>query len=108
MRNLKFRVWDKKGNLMWYGVDVPHHKLPFLEYQQFTGLLDKQGKEIYESDLVRGFCTGNYPALIECDAPNGGYNIRKTDGEYIEIDSNTIIEVIGNIYEQPKLKEKLK
>ena len=70
---------------------------------QFTGLLDKQGKEIYEGDIVIGFCTSNHPAIIEWDAPNGGYNIREQDGEYQDIDSNTRMEVIGNIYENPEL-----
>ena len=72
---------------------------------QFTGLHDNIGVQIWEGDIVRGYFTGNYPAVIECDAPNGGYNIRELDedGEYQDIDSNTIIEVIGNIYENPEL-----
>ena len=75
------------------------------EWLEFTGLLDKNGKEIYEGDIVLSFDTGNYPAVIKCDAPNGGYNIRERNGNYIEIDSNTRIEIIGNIYENPELLE---
>jgi len=66
---------------------------------EFTGLTDRIGKEIYEGDIVISMDTGNYPALVERDAPNGGFNLRGRDGDYMDIDSNTIMKVIGNIYE---------
>ena len=117
MRELKFRAWHPGEKKMRYGVgtdgyggivlDTEYMGLKPLKGEailmQYTELKDKNGKEIYEGDIVRGFCTGNYPAVIECDAPDGGYNIRERDGEYMEIDSNTRIEVIGNIHENPEL-----
>jgi len=119
MREIRFKAWDKinkrwiklwellfaiTGELMGIDdIDGEIYGLHQFELIQYTGLLDKNGNEIYEGDIIRGFCTGNYPAVIECDAPNGGYNIRELSGDYIEIDSNTRLEVIGNIYLNPDL-----
>ena len=55
METIKFRVWDKSlnkmlynGGVVWSGNEVKH----FLgETMQFTGLHDKNGKEIYEGDI---------------------------------------------------------
>ena len=50
MRPLKFRIWD--GNNKHYVYPDVLELNAGLEYQQFTGLLDKQGKKIYEGDFV--------------------------------------------------------
>lgn len=89
--------------------------------QQFTGLLDKQGKEIYEGDIVKvwdlGFKDGNE------DGEFGYYRLDRIDvatmahfptcwlekesfgyeGEDLVSPEHT--EVIGNIYENPELLE---
>ena len=61
-REIKFRAWDKKENLMLYPEKHTRDKSGsfFLSVtdgslcvMQFTGLLDKNGKDVYEDDLVR-------------------------------------------------------
>ena len=59
MRELKFRGWRKsnvKGKQMVY--DIMPNEDGFNDIMQFTGLLDKQGKEIYEGDICK---IGNIP-----------------------------------------------
>lgn len=58
MRPIKFRAWHKEAREMLYD-DDPGDCLVYrkqgqpVEVMQFTGLLDKNGNEIYEGDLIR-------------------------------------------------------
>jgi len=61
MRTLKFRYWDTKnkkfdtdiGLYLIGGVDLANTLPEGYEITQFTGLTDRQGKEIYEGDIVQ-------------------------------------------------------
>ena len=87
-------------------------------WSEYTGLKDKNGKEIYESDLIA--CPGypfhneglhNYIAEIVWydDAAMFGYEYHRVSDRVIgnvvggSLDELESIEVIGNIYENPEL-----
>jgi hypothetical protein len=64
---------------------------------QFTGLLDKNGKDIYEGDVV-----GNKQVSLEVFFEDGSYRVgHNTDLRLREF--NEDCEVVGNIYDNPEL-----
>lgn len=74
---------------------------------QFTGLLDKNGKEIYEGDIVRERWN-NYTPIYQ-NAIYMAYNVDKINDPYVSTQFNVIwrncCEVIGNIHDNPELLE---
>lgn len=79
---------------------------------QYTGLKDKNGKEIYEGDNLSGYrgrgLTRDRESLegyVYWDEGAFGWSIQAKDSQYCLFN---IIEpeVIGNIYENPELMEK--
>ncbi len=76
------------------------------DLMQYTGLKDKNGMEIYESDLVKTE-KGIFQLTIDCFGPElSGYD----NGDYYygyvsEYHNWNEFEVIGNIYENPDLLE---
>ena len=109
--NIRFRVWDGKAfNIIQFDQN-PKYWVEYikdgLDYQQYTGLKDKNGKEIYEGDICRN---GDY----DNNAHASLYRIEEVkyiEGEarFVGLDYNadgTSCEVIGNIYEQPNLLNK--
>lgn len=67
---------------------------------QFTGLLDKHGKEIYCGDLVKHEAW-NYPFEVVFDQQKARF-VCKLKGGLTQYIANDKLEIIGNIHQNSK------
>ncbi len=120
MRDIRFRVWDKVTKKMLFPVWITRRGIEFgengwssnifaLDYEltQFTGLLDRNSKEIFEGDIVKEI---GYPNPAKCLWFDEGagfvfQGIKNPDDVWCPNSEATSrgFEVIGNIYENPEL-----
>lgn len=113
LKTLKFRIYDKtekKMKLLDSIWNMPDPSYDFDEIQQFTGLLDRHGKEIYEGDIVATptwpFDPSNGDAQVTLLPITFEYGMFKIGDDYIcDHDLQSETEIIGNIYEHPHLLE---
>ena len=109
MRKIKFRAWDTSqisSSWMIHWDDLKHCTIDyFMQYEkrimmQFTGLRDKNGKEIYEGDIIKHF--GDYGIVkFQKGCFKATWNTKST--LLIDFIMGTRAEVIGNIHENPEL-----
>ena len=69
---------------------------------QFTGFTDKNGKKIFEGDIMQ-LCSACYPCLVYWDGKGYAW---KQNGKRREIDlTREKMDTIGNIYDNPNLMD---
>ena len=139
MRDIKFRAWDKDNKKM-----VEIYQMQFLKrglairrhtesrgtggwdfeeinnynLMQYTGIKDKNGKEIYEGDIVEGEKRHNEIGMnqifkVEWESNRWFFHQQNNKGKYAGLgldgfyvtkyELNKTFEIIGNIYEHKHL-----
>jgi len=107
MRQLKFRQWVN-GRFHYWGFLEPDCFIdpinPHSSSQQFTGLLSKSGKEIYEGDIM------SFVPVDSCkfNNPYKPFQIfwHEKEARFTDVQPIDRVDVIGNIWEHPWLLER--
>jgi len=133
-REIKFRAWDEKNkmriiksleDLLQWSADgnYQNRDMEFVVWEQYTGLKDNNGKEIYEGDIItfteidEDSCLGKedtHTGKVEWIDEIAQWRFIYPSGQrtelhfIVQLPTIKSCEVIGNIYENPELLQGLK
>ena len=108
---IKFRSWISSTREFTYFEDgnytrlkaTKSHVFNWLTAGQYTGLKDKNGKEIYEGDIIKGFWLfSDAVCVVRWDNNSLGFTFH---GWKFEQRVKNKIEIVGSIHETPELLE---
>lgn len=130
MREIKFRIWNPGGNNMLFDIEnvydclkqqiafdksqpsIYHTPIAYdhtsegMVWMQYTGIKDKNGKEIYEGDVLMYIGTNMSSMVVKfdngCFVGEGPFNTLPLKS-YLDATDFESIEIIGNIYENSEL-----
>ena len=114
MREIKFRAWNVLDKKMLNWGDIFHlpaweifpgtpEQRPF-NIMQYTGMEDKNGREIYEGDIIKYDDAGGeaHTQVVRYDDEMGAFGCDR--GALMDhFNCMWEIEVLGNIYENPEI-----
>lgn len=121
-REIKFRAWDKENEEMYdvAMIDVETGEVAYtdhptgynadalleqVELMQYTGLKDKNRKEIYEGDILKDEFDRKFYVYWVSNEARFAIRQKNRKSEYFMVINHLKIEVIGNIYENPDMLE---
>nr|DAI91300.1 MAG TPA: YopX protein [Caudoviricetes sp.] len=121
----KFRAWTEEGKVMYYDVypfkndtlllsydEIAFDEVPASDFilMQYTGLRDKNGREIYDGDVVRyECCFESYVEEVIYDDKHCNFGTIDKDEKTFSFDALIsdfavdCFEVVGNKYENLEL-----
>lgn len=122
---LEFRVWDKATEAMRkvYAIDLKNcyvrtpigatltkwSELDNIVLMQYTGLKDKNGKKIFEGDIIKPVGFASWIGVVRYSADAASYIISDHDNDFLreaEVFLSQFadgLEVLGNIFEDAEL-----
>lgn len=118
MREIKFRIWIQNRFYYWGFIDggfagIPNQNFEIMNMQeiekrsqQYTGLKDRNGKEIYGGDIVVQMLDEDkvgFMGQVIWSKYDNGWRVLDTLDDEIPI--NSFNRILGNIYENPELLE---
>jgi uncharacterized phage protein (TIGR01671 family) len=121
MRDIKFRAWENSLKYMKYPKlwdnSMPSNWDKWYTLMQYTGLKDKNGKEIYEGDIItRTKVNGEFVhnTKVRWSDASAGFVVETLEPKEFEGELHTLTYplngglsrigvIIGNIYENPEL-----
>lgn len=128
MREIKFKAWDKDRK-RWTNYSIAEDLPRFYDkhtgcwktdkegkrfvLSQYTGLKDKNNREIYEGDVIKAISFARWIGVVEYSDENQAFIFDDLDKKYRG--KSTVFmnqfddgfEILGNIYENPKLLKEL-